>query len=113
MASPGRLYILQHNTSHYYKIGLTRGSIVDRIAKLQTGNPYRIYPRLVIDMPDMRIAETILHRKYIQHRGIGEWFYFDPKHDKYPENIENVLAYIRDELIKEVEHRLLLKDMQI
>lgn len=111
----GRVYILQSGKTNYYKIGLTKDPIKRRINELQSGNPYRITAILVQRVHDMRIAEDILHRKYYKQRGIGEWFYFIPATPlgQEPEpSIDDVVAYIKNELNQEVSHRLLLKEMQ-
>lgn len=112
MAS-GKIYVLQSGDTFYYKIGLTSGSVKKRIAELQTGNPFRITARLVHPVQNMKIAEDILHRRYFQKRGLGEWFYFGPSFLYDPDDIfiEHVIDYITHTLNQEVEHRLLLKDM--
>lgn len=105
MAS-GKLYVIQHNHSNYYKIGLTTGSVAERLKKLQTGNPYRLYKRLEMTVLDVRLAETILHQKYHKYRGIGEWFFLDSD-----EAISELLTYILNDLSSDIQHRLLLKDI--
>lgn len=109
MAS-GKIYVIQSGESNYYKIGLTRNFPKSRLATLQTGNPYRLFLRKIINVVDMRIAEDILHRRYYQQRGIGEWFLFDPKHYLHPARISEAIVYMTDQLQKEVEFRLTLKD---
>ena len=115
MGLQGKVYVLQSGDTHYYKIGLTKDHIKRRIDELQTGNPARIKACLVHTVRDMRIAEDILHRKYNKKRGIGEWFYFGPSFLYDPDDIliEDVTAYIKKELNKEVEYRLLLKEFEI
>lgn len=110
----GKVYVLQSGNSHYYKIGLTKDSIKKRIAQLQTGNPYRITARLVQTVHSMQVAEDILHRRYYQQRGIGEWFYFGPGANLISHiEITEVLQYIKTELNAEVAHRLELKDVGV
>lgn len=109
----GKIYVIHMSTTHYYKIGLTSGSIQRRIKELQTGNPFLLIPILELSVLNMRLAETILHQKYHEHRGRGEWFYINPDHDKYPESIENILHYIKISLNEEIAFRLMLKDYAI
>ena len=105
----GKVYIIQSGSTNYYKMGLTKDTINQRIKQLQTGNPYQLRPTHSHNVVDMRIAETILHQRYFQQRGRLEWFFFDPKHSKYPMSVYDVIAYIETELDNEVDHRLLLR----
>lgn len=112
MAS-GKIYVIQSGESHYYKIGLTKNITKTRLKALQTGNPYRLYLRLTMEVADMKLAEDILHRRYYEQRGIGEWFYFDPKHRIRPARIEEALFYIQYNLNNEIAVRIKLKEMMI
>jgi hypothetical protein len=107
----GKVYIIQHFDSYYYKMGLTKDTIYKRIKELQTGNPYPLRPRLYHNVVDMRLAEDILHKKYAAYRGLGEWFYFNPKNKQNSQSIEEVITYIENELDAEIEFRLLLKEL--
>ena len=73
-----------------YKIGVTRGSIENRISKLQTGNPYDI---AIIDYFESEYpfkVEKMLHARHSQQRINNEWF-----------NLENEdVRNFRDECIK-------------
>jgi len=96
--SAGKVYVIQSGESYYYKIGLAKDPYSQRIKNLQTGNPYRLYLRKTHDVKDMRVAEDILHRRYFQLRGIGEWFLFDPNHWLTPARVEELYFYIDNQL---------------
>jgi hypothetical protein len=93
-------------------MGLTKDTIHERIKQLQTGNPFQLRPTLSHNVIDMRTAETILHQRYFQQRMRLEWFYFSSK-SSYPIDVQDVIAYIENELDNEVDHRLLLKEIRV
>lgn len=102
----GNLYIIQHGTTHYYKIGITIDTIFSRIAELQTGNPITLRPILEKSFHYITLAEDIIHQKYWYQRELGEWFWFDPGDEKHPEFIENVVGYIKNKLELDVQARI-------
>jgi len=102
----GKIYVIQHSNSHYYKIGITSDTVFRRVAELQTGNPYTLIPRLEKSVEYASLAESMLHERYWYQRGLGEWFYFDPEDEKHSENIDNVIAYIKNDLDKDISTRL-------
>jgi hypothetical protein len=68
----GYVYLL--TDGEIYKIGVTRGSIENRIKKLQTGNPYEIciVDYFATDKPFK--LEKMLHNKHSLKRVNNEWF---------------------------------------
>ena len=68
----GYVYLL--TDGELYKIGVTRGSIENRIKKLQTGNPYEIciVDYFATDNPFK--LEKMLHNKHSLKRVNNEWF---------------------------------------
>lgn len=110
----GKVYVIRSGDSHYYKMGLTKDTIHQRIKQLQTGNPYQLRPICSHVVSHMRIAETILHQRYFQQRGRLEWFYFNTASSMaaYPLDIADVLAYIDIKLDGEIDYRLSLKELQ-
>ena len=84
----GYVYLL--TDGELYKIGVTRGSIENRISKLQTGNPYDI---AIIDYFESEYpfkVEKMLHARHSQQRINNEWFNLEK------EDVNN----FRDECIK-------------
>lgn len=70
--SCGRVYFAQAGEHGPIKIGWTRGDPNDRIASLQTGNPYRI--TLLIAVPGSGDDERDIHIRFDRIRMVGEWF---------------------------------------
>lgn len=68
----GYVYLL--TDGELYKIGVTRGSINKRIAKLQTGNPYIIQMLECYETDNPFKLEKILHFRYSCKRVNNEWF---------------------------------------
>ena len=68
----GYVYLL--TDGELYKIGVTRGSIDKRIAKLQTGNPYIIQMLDCYETDNPFKIEKILHFRYSDKRVNNEWF---------------------------------------
>lgn len=95
---------MQHTT--YYKIGISRSDVHKRAAELQTGNPFPLIPLLEKSVKDVRLAEQIVHDKYWLHRGLGEWFDFDPDSENHPVDFRDVVNYIKLTLDEDIERRL-------
>ena len=80
---------------NYYKIGVTRGKIENRIKKLQTGNAGDIFVVSTYETNFPFIMEMMLHNKYAESNIINEWFYLEKEEvdkftsicDKIQENI--------------------------
>ena len=69
------VYILGAKGTNRTKIGRTKGAIADRIAQLQTGNPFVIVERDHIATNHASKVESYLHALLATSRGgTGEWF---------------------------------------
>lgn len=55
------------------KIGISK-NIERRIGQLQTGSPHKLKLMGYIEANNDKKLEKTLHKKYSNHRGIGEWF---------------------------------------
>lgn len=79
------IYLLNMEGTDIYKIGVTKQKSKDRIAPLQTGNPFKIIIVDKFETPRANKLEKVLHRfmrskKYIVEDGLileGEWFKMD------------------------------------
>lgn len=72
--SAGRVYALA--AGDFIKIGFTKGDILIRIAKLQTGCPTKL--RLIGTGPGGRLIENRLHALLRPYRSHGEWYRSEP-----------------------------------
>lgn len=70
----GTFYALR--ADEYIKIGFTRGCILKRMAKLQTGNPIEL--RIVGIGNGGRFMERQAHEALKYYRVFGEWYRDDP-----------------------------------
>lgn len=76
----GLVYVLKQAGSNFYKVGLTSGSVADRIKKLQTGNPQKIssvFSQKVTDVGQAEKAAKDSVKKYHAHpkyQGGTEWY---------------------------------------
>ena len=85
--TPGEIYFIgerEHETGNvtpYYKIGIVRDqegrTTEERLREHQTGNPRPLFIHSVIKAHAVERVETLMHRKFAQSRGTGEWFNFD------------------------------------
>ena len=85
--TPGEIYFIgerEHETGKvtpYYKIGIVRENesrtTGERIGEHQTGNPRPLFIHKTINANAVERVETLLHRRFAEHRGTGEWFKFD------------------------------------
>ena len=78
----GWVYVLHFDipgvTSNFYKIGLTKNPVANRIAGLQTGNPFEIVEHHKFDSECMGLLEGHLHKKFATKRFRKEWFELTP-----------------------------------
>ena len=58
------------------KIGVTQGSIENRIKKLQTGNSSNLHTFTYFKSDHVFKLEKMLHRHYHKYNTSGEWFNF-------------------------------------
>lgn len=71
----GFVYLLSINgDNELYKIGVTRGSVENRIKKLQTGNGNEIYCVDYFFSSKPYKLEKMLHNYFANERESGEWF---------------------------------------
>ena len=82
----GNVYFLEiidpsnnYDLSPFYKIGITKDAVPDRINGLQTGNPFKILKHQSFSSSAMEIVEKYLHNLYSSHRVRREWFNFGQK----------------------------------
>lgn len=73
MAS-GYVYLLCDANSDLYKIGVTRGSIENRLKKLQTGNGNEIHVVSYFKCSNPFRIEKVLHRYFKPQNALNEWF---------------------------------------
>lgn len=73
----GKVYLLKAGT--FYKIGVTQGSIENRVRALQTGSPYPIEIIHVVKTQNPYALEAKLHKDYANKRRQGEWFELDQR----------------------------------
>ena len=66
-------YMPELGAKTQFKIGWSDVNVTQRIAKLQTGNPFKLELYGYISTTDSQV-ERFLHRKLKKYRGIGEWF---------------------------------------
>ena len=71
----GYVYLLGDSSKDYtYKIGVTRGDVSKRIAKLQTGSSGEIFLIRKFETVHPFFVESILHRRFAHCRVSGEWY---------------------------------------
>ena len=77
--SQGHVYLINMQDTAFYKIGMSLDPQI-RLRTLQTGNPYPLQIINTRAVPDMRSAETRLHRQFEAQRvpnpNTREWFDF-------------------------------------
>lgn len=68
------IYFLLDEPSNAVKVGYSgnKKSLIDRISKLQIGNPHDL--KLLFAIPGDRALEKSIHRVLAKYRIRGEWF---------------------------------------
>lgn len=74
----GYVYLICDPKDEYYKIGVTTGSIENRIKKLQTGNGTELHISSWFECPYPFKLEKLLHARFNMKREHGEWFSISP-----------------------------------
>lgn len=96
-SSKGYVYLIHMTGTSYYKIGMSLDPEI-RLRTLQTGNPYALNIITTRNVPDMRSAESALHRRYEAQRVLNlnarEWFDFG---DDGIEEVEDAFRAVDDE----------------
>lgn len=65
------LYLIKCN--EFYKIGIAT-DLENRLAALQTGNPYPLEVEACYQFVNASVVEKALHQRFSASRTIGEWF---------------------------------------
>jgi len=73
----GTVYLMK--SGEFYKIGMTRGSVENRLKRLQTGSPNQIKLIHTIKTDDPNDLETYFHNLFKNKRAYGEWFRLDER----------------------------------
>lgn len=81
----------------YYKIGKTSCSINDRLASLQTGNPFPLNVIANIVRTDSSGLELYLHNKFRHKRVRGEWFNLSNSDIEYIKNLSVSTGYYNEQ----------------
>lgn len=97
----GSVYLLGDSEKEgTYKIGATRGSVNNRLKKLQTGNSSKLY---VVDEYETEypfIVENILHNRFAFKQVINEWYELDAENVKNfrekCKSIEEIIEVMKD-----------------
>ena len=74
MTTEGYVYLIQCVDTTYYKIGITRQNVEDRVKALQTGSPHELKLVMMFLSKNAEEAEAWVHKALAQHRRRGEWF---------------------------------------
>ena len=75
----GYVYLLCNPLEECYKIGVTTGTIEERMKKLQTGSSNEIHIVSYFKSAAPFKLESLLHAKYSTKRKVGEWFELEPE----------------------------------
>ena len=70
----GYVYLICNAATGSFKIGVTSGSIENRMKKLQTGNDNELHIVSWYESRHPFKIEKMLHRKYFAKRKLNEWF---------------------------------------
>ena len=106
---PGNVYVLELQDPSknfdfpFYKIGITKNAVSNRIDELQTGNPFKILRHNSLDSQAMEMVEKYLHNLYSSNRIRREWFRFNPDElssvlneaERYNSVINNLIESVR------------------
>ena len=97
----GYVYLLgDWDKEKRYKIGVTRGSIENRMKKLQTGNSGEIYLINKYQTEHPFIMEKMLHTRFNVDRVLNEWFELSDedviKFQEHCKDIENIIESLKD-----------------
>jgi hypothetical protein len=97
----GTVYLLgDYEREHYYKIGVTKGSVEKRIKKLQTGNASEIYLVNKYETKYPFFLETRLHQRFDKNRIKNEWFELSDddvrNFEFYCKNVEEMIEALEE-----------------
>ena len=101
MKKYGYVYLLMESTDEeLYKIGVTRGTIENRIRSLQTGNGSEISLCRYYKTKHPFLIEKKLHEHHMSQRTSGEWYKLDAddvlNFEKECESLEKMIDSLKD-----------------
>jgi len=70
----GYVYLVKCEGTDFYKIGISKSTVKNRLSSLQSGCPFKLTLLHKVHCNHYSLLESELHKKYSKHRGIGEWF---------------------------------------
>lgn len=70
----GYVYLIYDESNNLYKIGVTKNNPNNRVNKLQTGNPTKLYIKEVYKHNYPFRIEKMLHNKFKSKQVLNEWF---------------------------------------
>lgn len=70
----GYVYLIQDSDNNTYKIGVTKGSPMERLRKLQTGNPNKLNMIYHYLSSYPYRLESMLHSKFNMYHKLNEWY---------------------------------------
>lgn len=70
----GYAYVLCDPSTDLFKIGMTKGSIENRMKKLQTGNGTEMHIVTYHETKYPYKVEKLLHNKFSDKKSLNEWF---------------------------------------
>ena len=70
----GYVYVLCDPSTDLFKIGMTKGSIENRMKKLQTGNGTEMHIVAYHETKYPYKVEKLLHNKFSDKKSLNEWF---------------------------------------
>ena len=100
----GFVYLLK--SGDFYKIGMTRGTVENRLRSLQTGSPHPIEVIHTIEVANLNEWEAYLHELYKHKHHHGEWYALDAQDvalithlRSVPEFVDNDVSIPRTESV--------------
>ena len=100
MLKKGVVYLICDPETELFKIGVTSGSVENRLKKLQTGNGAQLHITSLHESEHPFKVEAMLHRKYGVKKTLNEWFSLEPE-DVFSfnatcDNMEEILRSLED-----------------
>lgn len=100
MAKSGYIYLICDPSTDLFKIGLTTGSIHNRMKKLQTGNGTELHLAYVHYTDHPYKLEKMLHNHFHAKRELNEWFSLDSDDLEHFNDVclekEDIIASLKD-----------------
>ena len=70
----GYVYLIEDSSNWLYKIGVTKHNPINRLKKLQTGNPNKLQLITQFETEYPYRLESILHNRYKHFQVLNEWY---------------------------------------